>query len=114
MKQDELKKNMDKLWKYVKKDLQATQEDMTRLLKSSEVQIKELSVKSKIKLEEMSAALEREKLYYDLGKTVSAAHKKNKKFDAKSPIILKKIRSLDTKIKKLQRLQKQQNQQKKK
>ena len=67
----ELKDKLSLLWKRTRKDLDAMVSETSKLIKKGEKQVKEISEKSRLKLEIMNLKLKREKLYHALGKTIA-------------------------------------------
>lgn len=98
MRKKEFKKRVDRLWVTTKKDLNNVLKDGTQLLKQGEIYIKDQSEKGKRKLEAMTLALEREKLYYELGKSLASQPKG--RFSKKSEDLLIKIKKINRNIKK--------------
>ena len=103
MKRKEFEKKVDKLWKVAKKDLDKVSKDTMRLVKKGEAYIKEISKKGEENLESMVLALQREKLYYELGKSLASLSKrkwaKNKKVEGS----IAKIKGLSRKINRLKK-----------
>lgn len=100
MKIEELKRKIDSLWKSTKKDLEKVLKDTTKLMKKGESYIKDFSEKGKDKLEELALSLQREKLYYELGKVISTLPKKRWTENKKVEEIVNKIRRINRQIKK--------------
>lgn len=102
MKVEELKSKINKLWESTKKDLEKALKDTNNLVKKGEGYIKDVSEKGKEKLEAMRLTLKKEKLYYELGKTVSSLPKsrwvKNKKVGKLVEDIKKIHREIKAKI----------------
>ena len=97
---EELKKKIDSLWKSAKKDLEKVLKDTTRLIKKGEDYIKDFSEKGKDKLEKLTLSLQREKLYYELGKIISNLPKKRWTENKRIEEIVSKIRKINRQIKK--------------
>lgn len=100
MEMKELKKKMDALWKIVKKDLDKGLKDTTTFAKKGEVYLKDVSEKGKEKVEALAFSLKREKLYYELGKVLSALPKSKWARSKKIGDITLKIKDLTRQIKK--------------
>ena len=98
-KMEELKKKIDSLWKLAKKDLEKVLKDTTKLMKKGEEYIKDLSERGKDKLEKLTLSLQREKLYYELGKTVSNLPKRRWVENKRIEEIVSKIRKINRQIK---------------
>lgn len=103
MKKQDWKKSMEKLWKRTKKDLEKVLDDTTSLLKKGEVYFKELSAKSKDKLDLLALKVRREKLYYRLGKALANVPKTRWINNNKIDKLLSEIRSLNRKIRQIQK-----------
>jgi len=71
VKKTELKKKIDRLWKLSKKDLERILKDTSRLAKKGEDYIREMSKKGEKNLEVMLLNLQKERLYYELGKSLA-------------------------------------------
>jgi len=103
MKKKEIQQRLNKLWKLGKKDLDEILKEATSLAKKGEIQIKQASKKAEQNLEAMVLSLQREKLYYELGKSLTRSPKKkwtkNKTIDRLSI----KIKNISRNIKKLQK-----------
>jgi len=97
---EELKKKIDSLWRSAKKDLEKVLKDTTKLMKKGEEYIKDLSEKGKDKLEKLTLSLQREKLYYELGKAISNLPKKRWTENKRIEEIVSKIRKINRQIKK--------------
>ena len=95
MERKEFEKRMAVLWKSTKKDLDKALNETAHLVKKGEEYIKDISEIGKEKLELLTASLRRERLYYDLGKTVA---NRKKISDKKTQAMLKKIKGLDLRI----------------
>ena len=66
VKKTEIQQVLKKLWQTSQKDFEKLTKETSQLLKKGEKALKEASLKSKEKLELVSLALKREKLYYQL------------------------------------------------
>jgi predicted nucleic acid-binding Zn-ribbon protein len=96
----ELKVKINKLWKRTKKDLEIAIDNTTKLIKKGEGYIKEFSEKGKEKIEALNITVKREKLYYQLGKTIASTPKSRWTSSKKLDKILKEIKNLTKEIKK--------------
>ena len=96
----DLKEKINSLWRSTKKDLDKIIKDTTQLARKGEEYIKDISEKGKKRLEYLSLFLQREKLYYQLGKKISSTSSHRWGKDKKIEEILKKIRKINRKIKK--------------
>ncbi len=99
MKVEELKKTIDNLWKNTKKDLDKVLKETATLVKKGESYIKDISEKGKKNLEILKLSVEREKLYYQLGKTISSLSKNKWKDNKKVNELVTKIRKISRQIK---------------
>lgn len=100
MKVEDVRKKVDYLWRETKKDLDKILNDTSKMLKKGEVHLKDVSERGIEKLEEMGGILKREKLYYKLGKSLSAISRsqwgKNKKINT----FLDEIKHINKSLKK--------------
>ncbi len=100
-KKSSFRKNFDKVWPQTKKELEKALTSTKKALIKGERYLKQVSDRSVVQTKKLSLGLQKEKLYYDLGKAVSASSlakiSSNKKVDS----LLKKIKGLDQKIKKI-------------
>jgi len=95
-----LQEVLGELWKNSKKDFQNMTKETSKLLKKGEAAFKDVSKKSQVKLEEISATLKKEKLYYQLGKATASTAKNKWAKSKKMNSIVKEIASLNRIIKK--------------
>ncbi|MCK4518812.1 MAG: hypothetical protein KAU12_01710 [Candidatus Omnitrophica bacterium] len=98
MKKEELKKKIDTLWETSKKDLEKIMKNAERLAKEGERYIKDKSEKGKKQLEIAALSLQREKLYYELGKVLAKTPKSKWAITKKALDIVTKIKSTNVKI----------------
>ena len=98
MKKEDLKKKIDKMWKASKKDMEKVMKNAEILAKKGEIYMKDKSAKGKVQLEIASLALQREKLYYELGKTLAKTVKTKWTADKKVLQIATKIKIINLKI----------------
>ena len=101
MERKKLEKKILKLWKTAKEDMGQIAKDGASIIKKSEKYIKEKSEEGKKKLEVTAFALQREKLYYELGKAAAKISKGKRALSDKANKILAKIREVNKKIRKL-------------
>jgi hypothetical protein len=95
-KKSNLQKNLTKVWKKTKKQLNKAAQETSRLIKKGEGHIKDLSFKGKIKSEILILKTKRESLYYYLGRAVAISKTKtNKKIEK----IQKEINEINKEIK---------------
>lgn len=99
MKREELKSKIGKLWESTRKDLEKVLKDTNNLVKKGEEYIKEVSGKGKEKLEAMRLTLKREKLYHELGKTVSSLPKSRWANSKKIEKLVEDIKKINKEIK---------------
>ena len=92
----DLKVRIHKIWIRTKKDLENVLDETARLMKKGERHFKEISEKSKERLELMNLGLKRENLYYRLGK--ATAKTSQSKWSS-----AKKLQKINSEIKKLSR-----------
>lgn len=99
VKKKELKNEISRLWITTKKDFNKVIKDGALLIKQGEGYIKDKSKKGKKKLEAMTLALEREKLYYELGKSLANLSRKKWANSKKAEDLLVNIKKISAKIK---------------
>ena len=104
MKTKELKRKIDKVWRVGKKDLDKILKDSSRLVKKGETQIKDISKKAEKNLEVMVLSLQREKLYYELGKYLAKLTKNKWTDSRKAKNFLSKIKNTSRKINRLTKM----------
>jgi len=104
MKKRELKKRIDKLWRLSKKDAENILQDASRLFKKGEEYIKEVSKKGEKNLETMLLSFQKERLYYEMGKSLANLSKSKWESSKKVESFLIKIRNINRKIKKIKSL----------
>lgn len=97
---DVLKEKIFKLWARTKKDLDRALEETTSLIKKGEQHLREISEKSKERLELMSLKLKRENLYYKLGKTVASTSKSKWLENKRIEKLVNEIRKINREIRK--------------
>ncbi len=100
MKRKAFEKKIDRLWKIVKKDLDRVSEDTVRAVKKGEVYIKDKSEEGKKMLKVMTLTLQREKLYYELGRIVANTPKRKGAYPKKALSLLNEIKGINLNIKK--------------
>lgn len=98
-----LKKTLAKLWKASKKEFDKMTKETAVLLKKGEKHLKEASHKSKEAMELINASLQREKVFYQLGKTVSSLPKTKWPSSKKVNSLLKEHAKLTEEIKKIKK-----------
>lgn len=91
-------KEMHRLWGSTKKDLNKVLKDGALLIKQGEIYIKDRSEKGKEKLEAMALVLQREKLYYELGKSLANLSKGKWRDSKRVDGFLIKIKNISRKI----------------
>ena len=99
----ELQKKIVQLWQRTRKDLELGLNETSRMLKVGEKYIKEVSEKSKERLELLNLRVKREKLYYKLGKIAANTAKSKLLSDKKAQELLSDIKKLTKEIKKKQK-----------
>jgi hypothetical protein len=94
-----MRKKIDKFWKPHKKDLDKAITNVETAIKNSEDYLKDKSAQGKEQIDIALLNLQKERLYYDLGKAISVLPK-TKWTTAKKPESLKgKINSINKQIK---------------
>lgn len=97
----EIEEIAHKLWPKTKKELESALENTKEILSKGEQYLKDVSDKGIKNTKKLSLNFKKEKLYYDLGKTLSKIEKDKWPEDQKSEALLKKIKILDQEIKKI-------------
>ena len=99
MKVEELKGKIDVLWKATRKDLKKAMKETNTLLKKGEQYVKEAGEKGKVRLEALGFALMREKLYYELGRTLSTLPKNKWQTSKRAGKLINDIKKISRTIK---------------
>lgn len=99
-KEKALKDKVVKLWLRTKRDLENVVNDAGKLIRKGEEQIKEISEKSREKLELMSLKLKRENLYYRLGKTLAGLSRSRWQENKKLQKLISEVKKLEREIRK--------------
>ena len=102
-KKRDIKEILTKLWQTSQKDFEKITKETSKLLKKGEEALKEVSQKSKEKLELVSLTLKRERLYYRLGKLITTLPKSSWEKSKKINALVKEITNLTRQIKKLKK-----------
>lgn len=97
----EIEEIAHKLWPRTKKELESALENTKDILSKGEHYLKDVSDKGIKNTKKLALNFRKEKLYYDLGKTLSKIAKDQWLEDKKSDALLKKIKILDQEIKKI-------------
>ncbi|MFC1666379.1 hypothetical protein ACFL0P_00715 [Candidatus Omnitrophota bacterium] len=100
MKRKELEKTINRLWKIAQKDLSKVLKGIEPLVEKGETYLKDKSVKGKRELEKITLILQREKLYYELGKTIANRPKSKGAYTKKTRGILDEIKDINLNVKK--------------
>jgi len=98
MKAEEVRKKIERLWKISKKEMKEFIKNAEHLAKEGERYIKDKSEKGKKQLEIAALVLQREKLYYELGRTLARTPKSKWSLNKKALDISSKIKSINVKI----------------
>lgn len=94
-----LKKTVDKFWPRTKKELEKVRENAKVLLVKGEKYLREVSEKGARHTKKISLSLKREKLYYNLGKTIATTASGDWKDNKKITEYLNAVKKLDRQIK---------------
>ena len=103
MKKKSLEKKLQGMWKVARKDMEQVSKDTARFVKKGEDYIREISKKGEENLETMVLTLQRERLYYDLGKSLASLAKNKWTRSKKAEGALIKIKNISRKIKRLRK-----------
>jgi len=91
----------DKMWPRTKKELEKVIDNAKKMLGKGEDYLKDLSEKSVNQTKKISLVLQKEKLYYDLGKTLTKVPATRWKKHTKIGSLLKELKKLDAEIRKI-------------
>ena len=94
-----LNKKAGKLWELSKNDLDKALKETGALVKKGQTYIKDKSEEGRKTLEALALALEREKSYYELGKSLIKLPKNKWASNKKVDSYLSKIKKINKKIK---------------
>ncbi|MBN2482851.1 MAG: hypothetical protein JXD21_01455 [Candidatus Omnitrophica bacterium] len=103
MAKGDMKEKMDTLWKKTKKDIDKVMKEADGMMKKGEKYLKDMSGKGKSNLDVLSLTLQREKLYYELGKTVAYLSESKDVDVKKEHILLNEIKAINIQIDKLKK-----------
>jgi len=101
MEKREIKRNIDKLWKMGKKELDKVLKDTTRLINKGESRIKKMSKEAEKNMEVMVLSLQKKKLSYELGKSLASLPKNKWPVSKKIDALLTEVNAISRKIKKI-------------
>ena len=96
-----LKKDLVKLWNASQKEFDNITKETSKLLKKGEKQLQKVTAESQKKMELVNATITREKLYYQLGRTLGSKSATNWRKSKKASSISKQIGKLSKEIKAL-------------
>jgi len=99
MSQEKVKELIEKNWPKTKVELEKAMESAKKIISKGEEYIKDLSEKSVDATKKLSCNLKKEKLFYDLGKLVSATPRSKWDSNKKILAMLLEIRAIDKKNK---------------
>lgn len=97
----ELEEVVHKVWPKTKKELEIGLKNTKELLAKGEKYLKDFSEKSIKNTKKLSLNLKKEKLYYDLGKTIANLSKEAWLEDKCADSLVKEIKNLGREIKKI-------------
>jgi hypothetical protein len=100
-KKNTLRKDLEKIWKASQKELDNISRETGKLLKKGEEQLKKVTAESQKKMGLVNATVAREKLYYQLGKTLGSKSVASWRKSKKAASIAKQISRLSKEIKAL-------------
>ncbi|MBU1122466.1 MAG: hypothetical protein ABIH71_00795 [Candidatus Omnitrophota bacterium] len=95
----DLEEVVHKVWPKTKKELEVGLKNTKELIAKGEKYIKEISDKSVKSAKKLSLNLKKEKLYYDLGKSVAMLSAEAWSSDKKINAVVKEIKSLEREVK---------------
>jgi len=100
-KKDSLKYMVEEVWPKTKKELERGIASTKKILNKSEKYLKKVSDQGVAQTTKLSLGLKKEKLYYDLGKTIARTSPAKWVDNKRIKLLLRQIRSLDSKIAKI-------------
>ena len=100
-KKDTLKAAVEKAWPKTKKELERAMKNAKIMLSKGEKYLKDVSDKGVEQTKKISLSLKREKLYYDLGKTLATTSANKWGGSKKIKTALSEIKKIDKDIKKI-------------
>lgn len=100
-KSNAFKEMIEKIWPSTKNELEKIIVNAKKMLDKGEGYLKNVSDKSINQTKKMSLILLKEKLYYDLGKTLSVVSSNRWKTNKKINSLLRKIKSINLEVKKI-------------
>ncbi len=100
-KKDHFKEVAEKIWPMTKQELEKGIDNAKKMMVKGEKYLKSVSEKSINQTKKLSLSLRKEKLYYDLGKTVASMAATKFKSSKKISSLRKQIKDLDKEIKKI-------------
>jgi len=89
------------IWPNTKKELEKMMKNAKKMLDKGETHLKDFSEKSVNQTKKISLGLQKEKIYYDLGKVAARTPTGKWKITKKINKLLSEIKKLDKEIKKL-------------
>ena len=98
---DTIKEIKEKVWPKTRKELENALKSTKSMIDKGEKYLKNVSEKGAQQTKKLSLSLNREKLYYDLGKLVSSTPKTKWKSNLKIKNSIKNIKDLTKDIKKI-------------
>lgn len=99
-KNEPIQETLAKLWETSKKEIEKISKEAAVLLKKGEKSLKKASEKSKDNIAFINSAIQKEKLYYQLGKTLSGLPKNKWQKNKKITSMIKEISKLNKNLKK--------------
>lgn len=103
MAKNQMKERMEKMWGKTRKDLDRAITDADKIMKKGEKYFSDISGKGKDNLDILVLTLQREKLYYELGKEVAQLSEGEAVDVKKEHELLNSIKSLSLQIDKLKK-----------
>ena len=100
-KKDTIKEIVDKIWPKTKKELEKGGENAKKMLAKGEEYLKDFSEKGLEKTKKISLSLQKEKMYYVLGKAIASTAMTKWRTNKKITSTIKEIKEIDKQIKKI-------------
>ena len=101
MAKKDMKQKMDIIWKKTRRDIDKLMKEADVMMKKGEKHLKDISGKGKNNLDVLNLTLQREKLYYELGKVVAQISQSKDVDVKKEHSLLNEIKTIDIQIEKL-------------
>lgn len=99
MEKKDIKANIEKVWAKTRKDFDKIIANTQKAIEKGEEYAKQISQKSSIQIKKISLNLKKEKLYYNLGKTISSLPPSRWQENKKVKSLLEEIKKINKELK---------------